>query len=433
MLRNILLGVGVFATLFAVLIFSGKLPIGKDASTKITGEVVIWGTVPFLTMNQILQSYNAQAKSYRISYKEFREEELSPSLVEALANGTGPDMILAQDATILSQVSRLYPFPLSSLSEKRFRDTYVDGATVFLSPLGALALPITVDPMVLFYNRRLLSLKGVVNPPQYWDEVAKVSPLLTETNARGQFVQSGIALGGATTPYAKDILMTIVRQLGQAPTLKDYSQDGRLSVSVTAETPVSQTDQIRPLSTALRYFVEFSDSLKTTYSWNDFSGPADEAFVAEKLAMYLGYFSEFSSLQARNPKASFDFTYFPQTKGYNTFTTATRYYGIATLKTSKNLSAALTVQATFAGSGVAPALAGLIGAAPALRSATTNTSISEVVARSMLVGGTWFDVFPLQSTTFVQSMISDVINNRRGPADSAALFVSRLQALYTPK
>lgn len=433
MLRNILLGVGVFAALFAVLIFSGKMPVGKSGQTKVTGEVVIWGTISGQTMNPLIQAYNAQAQSYRVTYKEFREDSIATSLVEALANGAGPDMLLAPDGVILSQSSRIYPFPYATLSETKFKQTYVDAGSVFLSPTGALALPVTVDPMVLFFNRRMFAVKSIISPPVYWDEVAKIAPVLTELNNRGQFVQSGIALGAATTPYAKDILMTIVRQLGQVPVIKQYGQDGKLAVGVTVETPLNQADGIRPLSTALRFFATFADPAKATYSWNDFSGSAADAFVSERLAMYLGYSSEFGTLVNRNPRASFDMAAFPQTRNYNTSVTAAKVYGIATLKTSKNLVAALTVESTFGSLGVAQAIAPAIGAVPAMRSEITNPAINEIVAKGMLTGANWYDANPQKSSQLISSMIGDVINNRSGPTDAAELFVMRLQELYNPR
>lgn len=433
MLRNILLGLGVFAAVFSILIFSGKISLGQSGPVKVTGEVVMWGTVPTTSMSPIIQAYNAQAQSYRIVYREFQETTFPQALVEALASGTGPDMIIAPHTQILAQSNRLYPFPINNLNEKKYRDTYVDGATVFWTPNGAIALPVTVDPLVLFYNRRLFSLKGIVTPPKYWDEVSKLTPMLTSMNSRGQFVQSAINLGGVTTPYSKDIVMSIVQQLGQAPLIKQYAQDGSVQVAITAESPVSTSDEIRPLSTTVRYFAQFSDPAKQTYTWNDYSGSSDEAFVAEKLAMYIGYAGEASSFAARNPKASFDFTYLPQTRDYNTFATAARFYGVATLKSSKNPVAALTVESMFASSGVSPSVAIAVRANSALRAATADPSISEVVARSNLVASAWFDSYPAQSQSLVDSMISDVINNRKGPAEAASLFVSRLQALYSGK
>ena len=66
MLRNILLGLGVFAALFSVLIFSGKLPIGnQDEEAK--GEVALWGTIDEVLMNKVVQEFNPKATTYRVT------------------------------------------------------------------------------------------------------------------------------------------------------------------------------------------------------------------------------------------------------------------------------------------------------------------------------------------------------------------------------
>lgn len=431
MLRTILLGAGVFAALLAVLIFSGKIPLGNEAN-KPQGEVVLWGTFPEEQMNPIIQAFNPQAKTYRVTYKEVREAEFVQTLVGALANGAGPDLILAPHQIILSQISRIYPFPVTSFSEKNFKDTYVDGASLFFSPYGAVALPVSIEPMVLFYNRTLFSKHGIVNPPTYWDEVSSLVPKLTITNTKNQFVESGIALGAPNTPYIKDIIMAVVGQLGQLPVLKQYNQDGTTYLSVLANSSVTDDGQVLPLSTVVRFITQFSDPTKSTYSWNQYSGNADDQFVAEKLAMYIGYSGELNTLRARNPKAEFEMTYFPQTRGYNTFTMGARMYGIATLRSSKNITAALNVEAQFAGAGVSLSLAGVVGGVPALRVYSSTPGLSDTIARSMLVTRGWYDSFPNESAGYISSMLSDVLNNRYGVTDASAIFVSRLQDLYTP-
>src|SRR5512133_864204 len=104
MLRNILLGVGVFAALLSVLIFSGKIPLG-GSKDKATGEVMIWGTLPEVQMNKVIQEFNPKAKTYRVTYREVSESAFSQTLLEALANGTGPDLIMAPHQMLLSQAS----------------------------------------------------------------------------------------------------------------------------------------------------------------------------------------------------------------------------------------------------------------------------------------------------------------------------------------
>ncbi|MEZ0208770.1 MAG: ABC transporter substrate-binding protein [Candidatus Paceibacterota bacterium] len=431
MLRNILLGAGVFAALFSILIFSGKLPIGQGEA-KAKGEVALWGTLPEQQMNKVVQEFNPKAGSYRVTYREISEEQFSQTLLEALANGTAPDLIIAPHQIILANQSRLYPFPLASFSEKSYKDTYVDGAGIFFTSQGALALPVSVDPLVLFYNRSLFSKHGIVDPPTYWDEVASRVPLLTLRDAKGGFVESAIALGAPNVSYIKDILMATVGELGQSPVLTQTRADGVPVITVTANTPVVNLPDVLPLSTAVMFFTQFSDPAKSTYTWSQYASKPDDAFVAEKLAMYIGYASELATLRARNPNGDFEMAYLPQTRGYNTFVTGGQMYGIATLKTTKNPLTSFTVEGQFAGSGVSPAIAAAIGATPALRAYSTTTGLSDVIARSMLVVKPWYDIYPAQSTQLVATMLLDVISGRLGPADAAGAFVSRLQDLYTP-
>jgi ABC-type glycerol-3-phosphate transport system substrate-binding protein len=431
MLRNILLGVGVFSAIFAMLIFSGRIPIGNQAKTP-QGEVVIWGTLPDDKMATITQAFNPEAKTYRVTYKQIQEDVFTQTLVEALANGVGPDLILAPYQIILSQATRIYPFPVSSMGEKKFKDTFVDGAAVLYGSNGALALPVSVEPMVLFYNRTLFSKHGVVNPPTYWDEVATITPNLTLAK-NGVFAESGIALGAENTPNAKDIIMTMVAQLGQTPVTTQYDQLGQPFFNVTVNTPVIEGGDVLPLTSVVRFFTQFADPAQKTYSWNRYAGNPDDMFVAEKLAMYIGYSGELGALRARNPRGEFEMSYLPQVRGYNNFTTGMRLYGLATLKKTRNPTTSFTVQAQFAGGDISQKIAAITGGVPALRTYSGTQGLHEVLARSMLVARGWNDIYFTQSTTYVASMLSDVLNYRYGVADAAAIFVGRLTDLYTQR
>ncbi len=431
MVSKILLGVGLFATIFAMLIFSGKIDIGNKKDTP-QGEVLMWGTLPEVEMNAIVQEFNPQAKTYRVVYREVREDVFNQKLLEALANGTGPDLILAPYQIIISQVSRIYPMPVASLGEKEFKDGYVGGASVFYTPYGALALPVSIEPMVLFYNRTLFSKHGIINPPVDWDDVVKIVPGLTQKDSKGQFIESGIALGAPNTPYAKDIIMAIVSQLGQIPVLPQYNQMGELYMSVIANEPVTEESSIYPLTSVTQFFTQFADPTQSTYSWNEFQGKADDMFVAEKLAMYIGYSGELGTLRARNPRAEIEMAGFPQSRGNNTFATGMRMYGIATLKSSKNPSVAFVVEGQFAGVGISPSIASIVGGVPAFRNYASTPGLSSVIASSMLVARGWHDIYFDKSTNYISMMISDVLNNRQGVTDAANSFVARLQDLYTP-
>ena len=425
MLPKILLGAGVLAAFISMLLFANpKVNSGPR------GDVVLWGTLPDTEMNVIVQQFNPKAKNYAVRYKYVSEVDFNQKLLEALASGTGPDMIMAPYQMILAQADRIYPYPINSLPEKTFKDTYVDGASVLFSSQGALGLPVSVEPMVLFYNRTLFSKHGVVNPPVYWDEVASVAPSLT-IRQDGRFVESAIALGTPEVTNAKDIIMAIIAQLGQSPVVLVPDQLGKQFFNVQINQPVDTTSKVLPLASTARYYTQFGDSGQNTYTWAPSLGEASDVFVSEKLAMYIGYAGEYDTLKLRNPRGEFEMTFLPQTRGYNTFSTGMRMYAISTMKASKNASTAFAIESNFSDAGVAPSIARIIGAVPALRVYAGTQGLDPVIARSMLVARGWYDSHQKESTAYIRSMISDIINYRSGVNDAAATFEARLRDLYS--
>jgi ABC-type glycerol-3-phosphate transport system substrate-binding protein len=394
----------------------------------------LWGVFPDHKIAPIISQFNTEAKDYRVQYEYVSEEKFNQKLLEALASGTGPDMILAPYQIILSQRERIAPFPITSVPEKIFKDTFVDGASLFFTPNGALAFPVTIDPMVLFYNRQMLSKHGIVNPPQYWDEVASLTETLT-IRQKAQFIESSIALGSPMSLYTKDILMAIVGQLGQTPVIVSYRPDGTITHTIYANTPTTEdvNSVVYPLASAARFVTQFSDPALPTYTWNDSLGRADDRFVAEKLAMYIGYYGEYASLRERNPRGEFEMTYLPQTRGYTTFVTGMRMYGIATLKTTRNPQVSFTVQSQLSGGGISQNISAVAGGVSAIRQYATTQGIDPVIAKSMLVARGWSDSHQEESTSFISAMVSDIINRRYGVNDAVEMFVSRLRDVYFNK
>lgn len=415
--------------MFSVLIFSGKINIGKKADGP-KGEVQVWGTLPDEDMAPILQTFNPKAKTYAVRYKYVPEQNFEKALLEGLANSQGPDAILVPHQIILSQSDRIYQFPTS---EKNYRDVYVDGASIFSTANGALAIPITVEPMVLFYNRTLFSKHGIINPPASWDELVAVTPALT-VHQGGQFLESAIALGTPSVPYGKDILMAMVTQLGQSPVVRLANQSNEIYYSVQANEPIGEKGDVFPLTATARFFTQFADSGQSTYTWpQSQSADPTDLFVGEKLAMYIGYSGEYQKLRTRNPRGDFQMTTFPQTKNYNTFSMGMRMYAMATLKSTKNPIASLTAASEFSSLAVASQIANITGGVPALRSYAVTPTLDPVIARSMLVAKGWYDRFPTESSAYTATMISDIINFRYGVSDAVTLYIARMRDLYAKK
>ncbi|MEN9552265.1 MAG: hypothetical protein RI935_642 [Candidatus Parcubacteria bacterium] len=429
MVRNIILGLGIVAFLFAILIFSGKLPIGRTEE-KPQGDVFVWGTIPSEYIDKVFQDFNSKSEGYIITYRYIDESKFQTTLVEALAEGVGPDLIIAPHQILLKEASRISFFPSTNLREKDFKDRYIDSSYIFYDRRGAVALPIFMDPMVLLYNRSLLSRSGVVSPPVYWDEITALSSSLT-IRPGSQFSQSAIALGTPNTPHAKDILMTMVYQLGQTPVQSSFGPDGSSIYSVTANKSSIYDENVLPLVTSVRFFSQFGDSGQLTYSWDDSLGKADDVFVAEKLAMYIGYASDLALFKARNPRGEYEMTTLPQVRGYNTFVTGTRLYGVAVLKSTKNPFTAFSAQLQISGEEMSGKIASSLGVVPAYRSFLNIQGLDAVISRSALAARVWLDLHPKESEEYTKILIGDIINYRYGVVDATNLFVSRLRDLYT--
>jgi hypothetical protein len=213
--------------------------------------------------------------------------------------------------------------------------------------------------------------------------------------------------------------MAIVAQLGQIPVTASYNEKGAIVYNFQADTPVPARPDIRPLTAAVRYITQFGDTGQAAYTWSQSQvGEPADAFVGEKLAMYIGYSGEFKSLKARNPRADFQISVFPQSQELNSFTTGMRMYAFATLRTAKNPDTARVAQSAFASVALSPDISAAIGALPPFRSYAGMPSLDPVLARSMVVAKGWYDVYSKDSSLLTSRMVSDIINHREGVTDA---------------
>lgn len=120
---------------------------------------------------------NIQNKTLTISYAQVAPATLRTDLIEALANGTAPDAIIADSGQLFSFADKLYTIPFSTYPERLYRDSFVDGASLFLTKEGVVASPLVVDPLVVYYNKDLLAGKNYVTPPATWTDLVQSLPL----------------------------------------------------------------------------------------------------------------------------------------------------------------------------------------------------------------------------------------------------------------
>lgn len=297
----------IFAALalVGVLVFATYSSRGGDSS----GEVVVWGTLPDDVVEEVLRDASRDTRQYDgVSYREMPAEGFSSTLVDAIASGSGPDLILVSSEVVFQNRDKLFPISYRSFSRRDFQDTYIESAEIFLANDGIYGIPFSVDPFVTFWNRTIFSEAGIPRAPRYWDEYSDVAPQLSQVTQNGTIQRSAVALGEwSNIPHAKKLFLSLMRGLGNE--VIQVSNDGSLRATISEQ---NDEANIVPGQSALRFFTDFSDPVKIMYSWNRSQQNALDEFVAGRLAVYFGRASEVFSIRAANPNLNFDVARYPE-------------------------------------------------------------------------------------------------------------------------
>lgn len=410
----IILVVFIAAAIFGVLVFSGVISIGGNKSaTGAQGTVVLWGTVKAQTLSSLFEDFNRANPTFVVKYVEKSPDTFDNDLLEALAGGVGPDMFFISDDLAYKYSNKIFTVPYASFPLNTFKNSFVGAGEVFLTSKGVLAFPLTVDPLMLYYNRSMLDANKIVYPPVYWDELNTLVPLLTKKNDKGLITKSTIAMGQfSNVLHAKDILATLFMQTGNLITTE---KDGSF-VSV-----LNQNTGKYDLGSILNFYTDFADPLKDVYSWNKSFSNSRDAFSAENLAFYFGYASELQSLVDKNPNQNFLVAPIPQIRNANFKMTSGHVTGIAISSFSKNFTTAYTATTLMANSDFASKFANALGVAPARRDlikvVPTDAYLPTFYA-SAFFARSWLDPSPKDTDDIFQGMVEKVLSNSMSSLES---------------
>ncbi len=424
--QTIFLGIFVAFFVFAVMIFSGILPIGKSSgsSTLPQGKVTIWGTFPSSQMAKVLDPLNS--RTLIVNYTQKPEAEYQQMLIEAFASNTGPDMFFVSEDMIVKNKGFIYTMPYASYPEKLFRDTFIDGADIYLTKDGVVALPIVVDPLVLYYNKTLLANEGIVTPPAYWDEVFPLVDKLTKKKNDGTILQSTIALGTfENINHAKDILSLLLIQGGNPIVTRNVDV---LSSNLKENFGLPKP----PIESVIAYYTSFSNAGDSAYSWNRGLLNSTDMFTGGKLAFYLGRSSELFSIEGVNPNLSFDVASVPQTRGTSTIRTYGKIYGIAISSKSANTTTAFGVLGILTAPDNAKAIAATLSLPPALRTLLMTLPEDPYLYsffKSAIVVRSWLDPSSINTDRIFSELISNILSNKLQLNDSVSKADDQLRAL----
>ena len=392
----ILLGVGVFS------FYKG--------STGTQATVTIWGSFTVSDFNLFLnQSVLAQDNKLVINYIEKPADTIEAEFTEALARGTGPDLIIISENQLWQVKSKLMTIPFESISQRDFENAFVEGGEIFLGQEGVYALPLIIDPLVLYYNRDHLSAGGFARPLAYWDELYAATTKLAKRDKAGNITQSAIALGETRNiPHAKDILSLLLLQAGTSITTL-LGDDLTSSLTDDYDLP------IMPGDAALEFYTQFSNPSKPYFSWNRTQPLAQTHFTSGDSAYYLGFASELTTLKRKSPTLNIGVALVPQSRvGGKTITTG-RIYGTALSRAAKNPAAALKAALAIGSKEHAATLSEILRLPPARRDlllVKPTDASGPVFYDAALQTRSWLDPNPVATDEIWREMVEAVTSGR---------------------
>ena len=420
-----LLGLG------ALFVVSNYQPAAETSSTGVEiGAVSIWGTLPKTAVDTVLGQLADQDRQYQnVSYRYYNPDTFDAQLTTALADRTGPDLILISHESLVNVRKRIQPVAYNSFPLIDVKRLYADGVEIFALDDGMYAFPIAIDPLMMYWNRDILATNGFLEAPATWESlVNSVFPTIIERDFNRTIQRSVVAMGEyANVRNAYGVISALFIQSGSAGVVSEYG--GQYSIQLQNRIGGGSD----PLRSAVDFYTRFAKPGNSLYSWNR-SLPEDRlSFVAEDLALYFGFASEGKQIQKINPNLNFDIAEVPQDGSATVRRTYGKFYGLAALESSDNLAGAFAVLSSFSDRAVADEIAISSDMTPVYRtslSAGSNDAYGRAAYRSASIARGWLNPDKAQVDNIFQIMTQDINENRRDLPGAVSDATSRLGASY---
>jgi len=412
----VILGIfGLFAVIGVIMFATFRGPDSGIDQTPVT----LWGTLPSESIRDAVSKYNTDTEdSITIVYTEFNPDEFDESFTEALAESRGPDLVLLPHDSILRHQAKIAPLRDELYPERDFKDTFIELGELLITPEGTAGLPFVVDPMVMYWNRDIFSSAGLSLPPRTWEELLTMASRLTNRDEQNNILKSTIALGSfQNITHAKNILTMLFMQAGDPIVVRDTL--GNLNAVFGGQFGLSES----PAESALRFYTEFANPVRTLYSWNRSFPESKEVFLAGDLALYLGLASEMSDIRAKNPNLNFDVVLVPQAATAEDIKTYGNMHALSLVRASRNTGPAFRAMLLMTQPEFFIHLEEELGLPPVRRDMLSVQTLSpelEVFYRAALIADAFIDPDNEATESVFKRMVEDVSSGRNSISQSIA-------------
>jgi len=316
------------------------------------------------SLQAAIDAYRGLHPNVQIEYRKFRFEEYQKELLNALAEDKGPDIFSIHNTWIREWQPRIQPVPgmlsvpfreiqgtlkkeavtvmhdVAGITLKQLANDFVDAVyedvvipTEQADPRAPLipriyGLPLSVDTMVMYYNRDVLNAAGITQPAVYWREFQEHVKKITKLDEAGNIIQSAAALGTADNiERSSDIVSLLMMQNGTIMT------ESNGTAAFDRFTPETAGQDLPPGAAAMIFYNDFANPEKEVYTWNNKMPNSLEAFATGQVAYFFGYAYHLPTIRALNPKLNFAIANFPQIEGNKPINFANYWVEVVSKKT----------------------------------------------------------------------------------------------------
>lgn len=423
-----MIGAIVIIILLISSIFLGILPGSKP---KNTGQATLefWGLFDSESVWQpLFDEYRKTHSNTFFRYTQMDPATYEQKLIEALASGKSPDIIMFRSSWLPKHGNKISPLPETLMTLRTFQETFPDVATIdFVSKGKIYALPVWTDVLSMFYNKDLFNAAGIAVPPKTWENFIKVSQKLTSKDKFGNLTKSGTAVGAAdNVNNAADILSLLMLQTGT----KMINDDGTGAVFNEAITVGGVNYE--PGESALRFYTDFANPKSGAYSWNDKMPNSFDAFASGQAAIVFDYAVNIPRLKQKNPNLRFGSAPIPQLSGGSKIVNYADFWGYSVPMASKNSASAWEFLTFLTGADTNRYFANAVSRPAARRDVLDEEKASPelgIFAESVLSSTNWYQADPIAIGSIFKEMINAVVLGNTKPADAINDAAARVSSL----
>ncbi len=364
---------------------------------RIDANIVVWGLWQDSSiMDPVVKAFTEQT-GIEVEYKKIASvATYEKMLLEALAEGRGPDVFVIHHTWVEGKRGLMSPAPATIIDERMVGEEFVTVVGKDLVRDGFVyALPTSVDTMAMIYNVNALNAAGVTQPPKTWPEFQNAVEKITEVSRLGIIEKSATAMGtSANINRAPDILQLLMMQSG---------------LNITGEGKVDIANDIG--EKALTFFTDFSNKSKKVYTWDLGQDYSIDAFSEGETAMIFNYSYHIPTSEAKNQRLNFPVAPIHHIRNNSTPMAFANYWPFSVSNTSRSPQAAWMFVRYITSNEIAGAINKAQKAPPARRDsieALRSDVIMGVFAEQTLRATSWPRVDVISSDGIFNTMIDEV-------------------------